>query len=173
MSSSILSTISEIQKTPVSNTHKIENPALHDYKIVYDECRRKLYINAKVYSDSLDNGSDITQQGISFSEKFGDAARDSPQQYIHKKLGGDGLFRNVFPLNNKMDISSWLNAQDCIYNHIKEGTNRYAHLQYGMRYDSDDEENFMRPFEIYYFYVLYENDNTFGEALEGVIENWT
>uniref|UniRef100_A0AC35F814 Uncharacterized protein n=1 Tax=Panagrolaimus sp. PS1159 TaxID=55785 RepID=A0AC35F814_9BILA len=150
MSSSILSAISEIQKTRVSTTHKIENPALRDYKITYDEFRRKLYINAKVYPDSLDNGEDITEQGISFSKKFGDPNRDLPQQYIHKKLGGDGLYRNVFPLNSKIDISN---------------------LQYDINYESDATEHFGRPFDIYYFYVLYENGKAFGEPLEGVIEN--
>uniref|UniRef100_A0A914PTH8 Uncharacterized protein n=1 Tax=Panagrolaimus davidi TaxID=227884 RepID=A0A914PTH8_9BILA len=171
MSSSILSAISKIRKTRVSTTHKIENPALHDYKIIFDEYRRKLYINAKVYPDSLDNGEDITEQGISFSKKFGDSDRDLPQQYIHKKLGGDGLYRNVFPLNSKIDISSWLNAQDSVYKHIKEKPDRHADLQYGINYDSDATEHFGRPFDIYYFYVLYENGKAFGEPLEGVIEN--
>uniref|UniRef100_A0AC34FA18 Uncharacterized protein n=1 Tax=Panagrolaimus sp. ES5 TaxID=591445 RepID=A0AC34FA18_9BILA len=171
MPSLIQTNISKIKNLKLSVVQH-ENTFLLDYKRGVDLNTRKLiYITAKVTSNSLDKGFDLLEESLRKALQIGIRPGDYGKQYIPTRLGGDGIVRNVFPLNKDVDVTKWNANQDLVYNHVKsEKNNGYAILHFGVVYDKKLKEYPYRPFKIYYIYELYQDDKMVHQ-IEGVLKN--
>jgi hypothetical protein len=65
----------------------------------------------------------------------------------------------------------WKADQDLVYTHLKQGGDRYAHLEFGILINEFFEDEISRPYQIYYHFQLYEDGQLVREPIEDMFEN--
>uniref|UniRef100_A0A915CPW6 Uncharacterized protein n=1 Tax=Ditylenchus dipsaci TaxID=166011 RepID=A0A915CPW6_9BILA len=169
--SSILLKINKIRDDNKQfDNHKADSiSALHNYLVYNDDVMRKVCVEAELHADCLDQGSSLTDLSYYCVSREGVIPGDVPFQIIDKRLGGPGYPFNVIPLNSKLDMSSWNENEQVIYNHLK--CNKTVRMLFAFEYDDESENEFCRPIKMYYHFVLNSVNNDKNHVIEGVINN--
>ncbi|KAI6177794.1 hypothetical protein M3Y97_00946500 [Aphelenchoides bicaudatus] len=170
-----LNAISDILEQTVCCLKPAEtyNTPIQEYEHGFDDRRRLSYVSVKVQSDALDQGGEPTRDAGLWIRYASVRPGDILCHVIPIKLGGPGYGHNVFPLNEKIDINEWNNAQDAVYNYLKESEDRYAYLQYGFVFDDKvDKRKMFHPVKVYYHFALHDKNGSVAQELGGMLDNW-
>uniref|UniRef100_A0AC35FBE3 Uncharacterized protein n=1 Tax=Panagrolaimus sp. PS1159 TaxID=55785 RepID=A0AC35FBE3_9BILA len=166
-SSSISAIISSIERA-VEDFYYDEEYAhpLKNHVVGLDEDRTVIFVKADIDSGCLKNGKDPEKISHTLAVQYGVPA-DSVYQLIGKKIGGHGKPSNVFPVNPNV-LHDWKSDEDVVYSHVQK-VNCYASLTFAFKYGDENEP--LRPSDIYYRIQLFENGKSIDNAIERHIKN--
>ncbi|KAI6174074.1 hypothetical protein M3Y98_01150500 [Aphelenchoides besseyi] len=163
---SIVSTINRIHNESRTFLYVRDVSLLHHHNCELDDVDRIVHIYAEIYPDCLDRGSDITEHTARCVSDEG-ALGDTPFQLFSKRLGGSEHHFDFFSI----DMTTWKENETKVYEHVKEGGDRYALMAYSFEYDNQNEHQICRPIKIYYYVALFDLGDPVGEEVEGMIYN--
>jgi hypothetical protein len=155
--------------------HSQGDTTLKNYDLQFNYFDAKVFISCEVYEENLNKGKELTPLTKSMACGSGLGAEgDEACLFIPQILGGDGNWRNAFPLNPNMNRGKWVEDEVKVFDHILNGKNRHAKLLIAADYpvmEDEDSPYANRPLKIYWYFELFENGDVFGEPLEGIFEN--